>query len=92
MSGPPRWGRDLGVRERAATGPICDDVPHGFASRNVVPLVPTDGGLRALEACLVEHQPAPAYFNTNNLWARIPLEEAFVDDRPAAPGRAATAS
>jgi hypothetical protein len=48
------------VRERAASGPIFDDVPTGFVSRNVVP-VRVDNGHQVLDSrCLVEHM-APNY-------------------------------
>ena len=83
LSGPKSWARDLGVIERSAVGPICDDVPAGFRTRNVVPLVLGDQGPRLLPECLVEHQPAPAYFREGARFARVPLEEAFVDDRDA---------
>ena len=81
VSGPKSWARDLGVIERSAVGPICDDVPAGFRTRNVVPLVLGDQGPRLLPECLVEHQPAPAYFREGARFARVPLEEAFIDDR-----------
>jgi hypothetical protein len=46
---------DWAVRERASSGPIFDDVPEGFVSRNVVP-VRVDGDRQQVEAsCLVEH-------------------------------------
>jgi hypothetical protein len=45
-----------GVRERAAIGPTLDQVPHGFAARNVVPLAQDSLGRPTLErSCLVEH-------------------------------------
>jgi len=83
LSGPPSWARDLGVIERSAVGPICDDVPDGYRTRNVVPLVLGDGGPRLLPECLVEHQPANAFFREGARFARVPLDEAFVDDRAA---------
>jgi hypothetical protein len=83
VAGPESWGRDRGVIERSAVGPICDDVPDGFTTRNVVPLLLGDAGPRLLPACLVEHQPAPAYFRDGARFARVPLEEAIVDDRSA---------
>jgi hypothetical protein len=83
VSGPKSWARDLGVIERSAVGPICDDVPAGYRTRNVVPLLDDERGPRLLPECLVEHQPAPAYFREGARFARVPLEEAFVDDRAA---------
>jgi len=43
------------IRERAAAGPIFDDVPAGLRSRNVVP-VRTNGSSQRLDpCCLIEH-------------------------------------
>jgi hypothetical protein len=81
LSGPPSWARDLGVIERSAVGAICDDVPPGFTTRNVVPLDLGGPSPRLHEVCLVEHQPALAYFDPKSLFACIPLDDAFVDDR-----------
>lgn len=47
-----RWG----TRERAALGPILDDVPPGFRARNVVPVsLEADGSCRLVPECTLEH-------------------------------------
>ena len=47
-----RWS----IRERVAMGPIFDDVPPGFGSRNVVPLQCFGPGEYRLDpSCLIEH-------------------------------------
>jgi hypothetical protein len=48
------------LRERAASGPVFDDVPAGFVSRNVVPVQDEDGRQVLDPRCLVEHM-APTY-------------------------------
>lgn len=47
-----------GIRERAAVGPILDDVPAGFHSRNVVPVrLRPDGSCELDRRCTLEHLP-----------------------------------
>lgn len=49
---------DWAIRERAAIGPILDDVPAGFHSRNVVPVqVALDGSGRLDSRCALVHLP-----------------------------------
>ncbi len=81
LSGPPTWGRDLGLIERSAVGPLCEDVPPGYKTRNVVPLIVGQGRPRPLDACLIEHLPANYYLNEQSGFATIPLDDSFVDDR-----------
>jgi hypothetical protein len=62
------------VRERAASGPIFDDVPPGLVSRNVVP-VTAAGQLDA--SCLVEHM-APTYSSAaEDPFGGVPVDELF---------------
>jgi hypothetical protein len=66
-----------GIRERAALGPILDDVPQGFLARNVVPVrtVGTDS-CRLDESCLIEHL-AGNYTRTRNEFGNIAVAELF---------------
>jgi hypothetical protein len=67
---------DWAVRERAASGPIFDDVPKGFVSRNVVP-VRVDGDRQQVDAsCLVEHM-APTHSSSASPYGVLRLDELF---------------
>lgn len=47
-----------GIRERAAVGPILDEIPAGFRSRNVVPVrVRPDGSCELDRRCTLVHLP-----------------------------------
>jgi len=63
------------VRERAASGPIFDEVPKGFVSRSVVPVL---GGDRPQldPACLVEHL-APTHTPETSPFSVLRIEELF---------------
>ena len=64
------------VRERAASGPIFDEVPAGLVSRNVVP-VRIDGERRRLDpSCLVEHM-APTYSTSSGPFGVLRVDELF---------------
>jgi hypothetical protein len=64
------------VRERAATGPIFDDVPHGLVSRNVVPVL-LDGDRQRLDpVCLVEHV-APTKSSTDSPFGVLRVADLF---------------
>jgi hypothetical protein len=64
------------IRERAASGPIFDDVPDGLVSRNVVP-VRIDGERQRLDpSCLVEHM-APTYTTSMGPFGVLRLDELF---------------
>jgi hypothetical protein len=66
------------VRERAAIGPIFDDVPDGFRSRNVVPVRTFPGGHHRLDpACLIEHR-ARNYAGSQTVFGKIPVEDIFL--------------
>jgi hypothetical protein len=65
------------VRERAAAGAIFDGVPAGFLSRNVVPLVTTNGRVRPLDASLVEHLPATYFRDPASPFGTLALTDAF---------------
>ena len=68
-----RWG----VRERAAIGPIFDDVPSGLWSCNVVPVHEDAAGMHLDPACLIEHLGA-VYVNQKHLaFGTIPVGAAF---------------
>ncbi|HTW41648.1 MAG TPA: hypothetical protein VMD79_05000 [Solirubrobacteraceae bacterium] len=73
-----QWRAAL-IRERAALGPILDEVPPGFGSRNVVPAqMPRPGQYRLDPACLIEHLAANKVpsFPTSQ---RILVEDMFLD-------------
>ena len=64
------------IRERAASGPIFDDVPDGLVSRNVVP-VRIDGERQRLDpSCLVEHM-APTYSTSTGPFGVLRVDELF---------------
>jgi hypothetical protein len=74
--GVAHWG----WRERAAAGPIFDDVPSGFAACNVV-LVRNDGetGDNLLDpACLIEHLSESPTRSPNSPFGRIRVEDLFL--------------
>ncbi len=76
------------VRERAAMGPIFDQVPAGFGSRNVVPVhTPRPGEHRLDSACLVEHLTGN-YSRSDSPFGKIRVEELFLaaGDDPRAVG------
>jgi hypothetical protein len=65
------------IRERAALGPIFDDVPSGFQSRNCVPVETlSPGEYRLAPACLVEHL-AGNYSRSETVFGKIPVEDLF---------------
>lgn len=64
------------VRERAASGPIFDDVPEGLVSRNVVP-VHMEGGRQRLDPdCLIEHM-APTHSSSASPFGNVRVDELF---------------
>ncbi len=66
------------IRERAAIGPILDDVPPGFGSRNVVPLqMPRPGEYRLDPACLIEHLTGN-YSRSRKAFGKIRVEDLFL--------------
>jgi hypothetical protein len=70
--------QEWGVRERAAMGPIFDDVPSGFNSRNVVPIYATGkASYRLDDSCLVEHMTGN-YLLSPDQFGKIRLEDLFV--------------
>jgi hypothetical protein len=82
--------QDWRLRERAAMGPIFDDVPSGFEARNVVPVRMSEAGRYELDAsCLIEHTSGT---NTRHpkkkrtLFGTIRVDELFVDSTPAGGG------
>jgi hypothetical protein len=65
------------IRERAASGPIFDDVPDGLVSRNMVP-VRLDGERQRLDPnCLVEHMGA-TYSTSTGPFGVLRVDELFV--------------
>jgi hypothetical protein len=78
-----RWPEDVQrygglIRERAAMGPILDDVPHGFGSRNVVPAVASGDRRYQLDpACLIEHLSGN-YVLARSRYGKIPVEDVFL--------------
>lgn len=75
-----RWG----VPERAAAGPIFDgDVPAGFHSRNVLPLVATEGAhAYPLTSCLVHHLPWKDHNDPSVPQGKRRVDESFLLDPP----------
>ena len=65
------------IRERAALGPIFDDVPAGFQSRNCVPVETlSPGEYRLAPSCLVEHL-AGNYSRSETVFGKIPVDDMF---------------
>jgi hypothetical protein len=66
------------IRERAAIGPIFDDVPGGFTSRNVVPLLHDPGDEWRLDPrCLIEHLTGNYTRTGGGHFGSIRLEDLF---------------
>jgi hypothetical protein len=72
-----RAGSTWKVRERAAAGPIFDDVPAGLQSRNVVP-VRIDGSSQRLDpCCLIEHLAGTYSTNPNSRFGTLRANDLF---------------
>ncbi len=72
-----QW-REAMVRERAAIGPIFDDVPAGFGSRNVVPVQMLGAGRYSPDpACLIEHLTGN-YVRSGTAFGTIRVEDMFL--------------
>ena len=72
-------GGGWAIRERAAAGAIFDDLPHGLASRNVVPLRRGHGPyLVPLDVALVRHLPSNYYTDAATKKATVPVDAAFL--------------
>ncbi len=87
LSGVIRWP----IRERAATGPIFDDVPPGFGSRNVVPVQALRVGEYRLDPrCLIEHLTGN-YSRSGAAFGKIRVEDMFLPEtgEPQLTGNAA---
>jgi hypothetical protein len=69
---------EWGVRERAASGPIFDQVPKGFVSRNVVPVRFRGDQVELDPSCLIEHM-APTYSSDSpsDWFGRLRVDEVF---------------
>jgi hypothetical protein len=66
------------VRERAAAGPIYDDVPAGFRSRSVVPIRKTAYGSHRLDPmCLLEHMGRAYVDRDDSPFAKLRVEDLF---------------
>ena len=79
--------RPLGcARARAAAGPIFDaQIPAGFHSRNVLPLLAKDGGKAyPLEPCMVHHLPWKDYRDDTAPQGKRLVSETFTLDPPRA--------
>jgi hypothetical protein len=78
------------LRERAAMGPIFDDVPPGFEARNVVPVRTSQTGRYQLDAsCLIEHTSGTHTRHPkkkHTLFGTIRVDELFVDSTLAGGG------
>lgn len=75
-----KFGGRWSVPERAAAGPIFDgEIPTGYRSRNVLPLVATDGAAAMpLPASLIHHLPWKDYNNPNVPQGKIRVRDSFV--------------
>ena len=66
------------VRERAAAGPIYDDSPPGFRSRNVVPIQHTSADSSRLDPiCLLEHMGRTYVDQEGSPFGKLRLEDLF---------------
>jgi len=66
------------VRERAAMGPIFDEVPSGFIARNVVPVLDLGDGRVALDpSCLVEHVSGNYTPSSDRRYGKIRVDDLF---------------
>lgn len=75
---PSQSVRHWGWRERAAAGPIFDDVPSGFTARNVVSVRrDATGGYVLDPACLIEHLSGTITASADSPFGRISVEDPF---------------
>lgn len=75
-----RIGGDWKVRERAAIGPIFDDVPSGFLCRAAAPVIEqVDGSFRIDRRCLVEHMPANYADDPTTPFGSMKLDDLFTE-------------
>jgi hypothetical protein len=66
------------VRERAAYGPMHDDVPEGFRYRHVVPIrAAVQGSVRLDPVCLLEHMGSTYVDQDNSRFGNVLLENLF---------------
>jgi hypothetical protein len=66
------------VRERAAAGPIFDDVPALFRSRNVVPIrEAADASKRLDQMCLLEHMGRTYVDRDNSPFGKLRVADLF---------------
>lgn len=66
------------VRERAAYGPMHDDVPAGFRSRHVVPVRVAGRASHRLDPmCLLEHMGRTYVDQGDSRFGNVPLEDLF---------------
>jgi hypothetical protein len=70
-----------GTRERASMGPILDEVPAGFPTRNVLPVVEDGGDARFPDACVVEHLPANYFDDPASEFGKLRRDDALVHAR-----------
>jgi hypothetical protein len=74
-SGVSPWG----IRERAAIGPIFDNVPLGFKARNVVPVRQiTPNNYELAEECFVEHLAGNYSRASESGFGKIKVEDLFL--------------
>lgn len=71
-----RWG----IRERASMGPIFDDVPKGFVSRNVVPAYVRGGRLCLDRSCLIEHAAGTYARDPRTSFGTVKVDDLFAND------------
>jgi hypothetical protein len=71
-------GVDYLVRERAAWGPMQDDVPEGFRTRNVVPIREAVRPSRRLDPmCLLEHMGRTYVDQPDSRFGKLRVEDLF---------------
>jgi hypothetical protein len=67
------------IRERAAIGPMFDNVPFGFAARTVVPVKNWDDGEPLLDSsCLIEHVSGNYSAAPDSPFGSIRVEDLFL--------------
>ena len=81
LSGPQTWGATSALIERSAIGPICDDVPTGYRRATSSRSSPAPANAAAAPGVPRRAPAGEPYFLKQSGFARIPLDEAFVDDR-----------
>lgn len=70
------------IRERAATGPVFDDVPVGLKSRNVVPVHLEADSQRVHPGSLIEHMAGNYAHDSRSKFGKITVDDLFAAPKP----------